>query len=146
MLGSSCGLLEKNPAAIIAPQISELPPGKPKTLLCESGSECLTIFVLVAGCLKLCRRSITDRAREPFVTIPVCLFQRRVFDLVDLLARSTRPDVFGLVETNDAFGHGVVAGVARVADESLKRNSAGYALGSNVGSLLDADSNRYRDR
>ena len=56
------------------------------------GSDCLTIFPLVAGCLELCRRSITDRAQEPLVIIPVDPFRRRAFDLVNAFARSSCPD------------------------------------------------------
>jgi hypothetical protein len=36
-------------------------PGLPETLLCESGSHCLTVFLLEAGCFELDRRDVADR-------------------------------------------------------------------------------------
>lgn len=78
-LGNSSGLLEKNPAAIIAPQISELPRGYRRHSYYESGDDCLTFFLLVAGRLERRRRNITGRVPEPFVIILTRRSRRRVF-------------------------------------------------------------------
>jgi hypothetical protein len=72
--------------------------------------------LLIVCLFEFRRRYIADRFEQTFVVKPVHPFKRCVFDLVDVFPGSSPPDVLGLVITHDAFGHGIVVGVADVAD------------------------------
>lgn len=73
--------------------------------------------------LEFRRRDVADRREQAIVVVPVAPCQGRVFDLVDLLPRSSRPDHFGLEQADDAFGERIVV---RVADATDGRLDAGF--------------------
>ena len=76
------------------------------------------IFVQAFVEFLLCflRRDVSDGAVKPLGVVPVDPFQGFPFDLGDRLPGAEEVDDLGLEQPDDAFGQGVVIGIADAAD------------------------------
>lgn len=70
--------------------------------------------------LGFCRRDISDRLEQTAVIEPVDPFQRGVLDSIHGFPRAFPPDDFGLVESIDGFGEGIVITVTDATDRWLE--------------------------
>jgi hypothetical protein len=79
---------------------------------------------VIVGHFELNRWHVVERFVDASVVEPINVVERGPFDLFDVAPGSFAMDEFGLVETVEAFGEGIVIGVAF---GSNRRDDLGFA-------------------